>query len=110
MIDETFSRIEARLKSAGGLNPDSREELITLIGSLKTEVSELAKNDAERASDISRLTETSATAATHDERDEKSVASATQSLESTVQEFEAQHPQLVERVNRLCVILSNMGI
>ena len=108
MIDETFARIEGRIQSSD-LPETSRAELMELIASLRTEIGALEKKDPEKAKDRAQFADQS-TLSAQEASAASAAASRGSSLESTVESFEAQHPQLVERVNRVCVILSNMGI
>lgn len=106
MIDETIARIEGRIRSSE-LSDSSREELIQLLASLRSEIGDLAKEDPAQAKNLALFADQSTLAAQGETAD---LAQSSSGLESSVAEFEAQHPQLVERVNRVCVILSNMGI
>jgi hypothetical protein len=105
MIDETFSRLEQQIRLAE-LSDPARSELIELLASLKSEVGELNKKDPAEAKSLASFADHSIRLA-----QESSVPAKTPpTFEDSVQEFEIKHPQLVERVNRVCVILSNMGI
>lgn len=103
MIDETISRIEGRIRSSE-LSVECRAELIELLSSLRGEIGALAEENPDKAKELAAYADESTQAAQGE--GEKSVPHSASSME----EFEAQHPELVERVNRLCVILSNMGI
>ena len=52
MIRETISDIEARLQNSSSLSPETRRELTELLARLKSEVTELARTDADQAASI----------------------------------------------------------
>ena len=49
MVEETITQIEARIKKTKSLNDERKKELLDLLSTLKTEVSQLSKTDAEDA-------------------------------------------------------------
>ena len=110
MIQETISKIETKLQQSGALDAKGRGELLELLGTLKTEILELSKTDAEQARRIAGLTDASARAATGEEGNPEALQSSLKDLVASVDGFEGSHPRLVELVNRLATALSNLGI
>ena len=110
MIDETISKLEARLREAGNLSPERKAELVQLLGTLKAEVVELSKTNREGAQSITRFTEASALEATRLERNAKLQELSLEGLKSSVEGFEESHPKLVQAVNSISQTLSNLGI
>jgi hypothetical protein len=110
MIRDTISEIEAKLKNAGALSDDAKRELGDLLGKLKTEITELARTDADQAASIAGFAQTSAHEATRSEKNPERLQLSIDGLSASVDGFEESHPQLVQIVNRICTTLSNLGI
>jgi len=110
MIRETISEIESRLQSAGSLNEQTKRELSDLLSKLKSEVTELARTDADQARSIAGFAESSTHEATRPEKKPELLQLSLDGLSASVEGFEESHPQLVQVVNRICTTLSNLGI
>ncbi len=110
MIQDTISKIEERLRQSGSLSPETRQELLKLLASLKTEITEFSKTNTEQAQSIAGFTQASAHEATRTEKNPELLEHAVGGLEKSVEGFEESHPQLVQLVNRIATILSNLGI
>jgi len=110
MIDDTISKIEAKLKDAGSITEESKRELARLLGTLKTEITELSKTHAEEAQSIAGFAQTSAHEATREEKNPELLKLSLEGLATSVDGFEKSHPSLVQIVNRICTMLSNLGI
>ena len=52
MIQETIAKIETQLQKSSAGAGDNRAELLGLLGTLKAEIAELSKTDAEQAQSI----------------------------------------------------------
>jgi len=109
-LDETISKIESRIEAAPALNDTNRGELLKLLGQLKTEVAQLSTTHQEDAESIASFAEVSAREAMRGSRNPQLIEHSIGGLESSVGGFEKSHPQLVEVVNRIAGMLSNMGI
>lgn len=112
MIQETISKIEARLRESE-LNKGSardKEELLALLASLKSEVAELSATQAEQAQSIAGFTAVSAHEATRETPNRELMDLSLRGLASSVQGYEQSHPRLVQLVNSICTTLSNLGI
>ena len=110
MLQETISKIEARLKNAGTLKDDQKTELLQLLSTLKGEITTLSDTHGERAQSIAGFTEVSTHEATRAEKHPELLKLSVQGLASSVEGFEKSHPSLVALVNRIATTLSNMGI
>jgi hypothetical protein len=110
MIEETLTKIEARLRKGGTLAEEQRTELLGLLSTLKTEIGELSKTHSERAQSITAFTEVSTHEATRQERDPQLLRLSLEGLSASVQGFETSHPKLVEIVNSISLMLSNSGV
>lgn len=108
MIDDTITKIQRRLEQSAHLAPEKRQELLDLIAQLKTEIAGVS--DADQVRSIAGFAEMSAHEATRVERRPETMKTAISGLESTVQGFEAAHPQLTAVVNRIAHALSSLGI
>jgi hypothetical protein len=110
MIEDTIGKIETRIKGAEAVKEDRRQELLHLLGTLKTEVAELSKTHEEQAQSIAGFTEVSTHEATRTEQNPELLSLSLKGLGSSVQGFEESHPRLVQIVNSISSTLSNLGI
>ena len=110
MIDETLAKIEERIRGAGSLPEARKTELLDLFRQLRGEVTQLSQTDQEAARIIARHTQQSTEKATASTADQTQVQESLKSLTDSVEEFEESHPRLVALVDRICVMLSGMGI
>lgn len=113
MIEETIKEIEKKIKKSeesGGEKDKNMEDLVQLLDTLKTEIAELSKTHAEQAESIAGFAKVSTHEATRSEQNAELLTLSVKGLTSSVEGFENSHPKLVEIVNRISVMLSNMGI
>lgn len=110
MIDDTIGKIEDRIEGSETIRDDRRRELLQLLGTLKTEVAELAKTHREQARSIAGFAEVSTHEATRNQQNPELLQLSLQGFRSSVEEFEKSHPQLVRIVNAVSHTLSNLGI
>ena len=107
MSGNALDQIERKLQQAQGLDAGTREELLTLVTHLKSEMEMLGDEHAESIAGF-------AGAATHEamrsERNPDLLEHAVLGLSGSVKELEAEHPRTVEIVNGICTMLSNLGI
>ena len=94
MIQEHIDQIESKVRDAKNVPSETQAEILSLLESLKAEIATLAKAREEKGS----------------EEEEGRAEGAIHELTRSVEGFEASHPELVANVNRLAMILSNMGI
>jgi len=110
MLEPTITNIENKIRQNCSIEDKEKAELLQLLGSLKNEISELSKTDKEHAESITGFAQTSTHEATRKEKNEQLLDLSLKGLTSSVDELESSHPRLVEIVNRISHILSNMGI
>ncbi len=110
MIEDTIKNIEARIQSSDTIKDDRRRELLQLLGTLRAEVAQLSKTHSEQAESIAGFAELSTREATREKRDPQLLNLSLKGLNSSVQEFEGSHPELVQIVNTISSTLANLGI
>ena len=110
MIEDRIRKIEARIHGTEKLPAETKEELLSLLESLKKEIAELAESHGEDADSVTRFTEASAHEATRSEQKPQLLEAAIEGLNASVEEFEVTHPKLADTINRIAMILSNMGM
>jgi hypothetical protein len=110
MVEETITQIEAKIKKAKSLNDERKRELLNLLSTLKTEVSELSKTHPEHTQSITSFAEVSIHEAIREEKNPQLLKLALRGLSTSAERFENSHPKLVEIVNSICLTLSNIGI
>jgi hypothetical protein len=110
MIEETIKKIESRIRSAEAITGKSKSELLTLVATLKSEITILSKTRAEHAESITGFIDRSTHEATRREKNPELLRLSLAGLEESVKGFEASHPQLVQQVNYVCTMLANVGI
>lgn len=110
MIEETVAKIEARIQSAGAINPGRKRELAQLLGTLRAEVAALSKTHGEQAQSIAGFTDISTHEATRTEQNPELLKTSLKGLTGSVAGFEKSHPRLVQIVNSISQTLSNLGI
>ncbi len=103
MIEETISKLEARLKSSSALPTASRDELLQLLGTLKQEVADVAKAHGGDTEHIIGYTPVRADAPSRSEP-------LNDQLRNFVASVETSHPQFVQILNRITEILADLGI
>lgn len=110
MIEDTISKIEARIQGADSIKDERRRELLQLLGTLKSEISNISKTHGEAAESIAGFTERSAHEATRSSQNPELLNLSLKGMNSSVEGFEKSHPQLVQIVNSISHTLSNLGI
>lgn len=110
MIEETIEKIEAKLRGADSIKEDRKQELLQLLGHLKSEVVTLSKTHEEQAQSIAGFTQISTHEATRGQQNPELLKLSLNGLTSSVEELEQSHPKLVQVVNSISNTLSNLGI
>ncbi len=110
MIEKTISEIEAQIGGAEAVSAERKQELLKLLGTLKTEVAALSKTHSEQADSIAGFAKVSAHEATRVDQNPQLRELSNQDLVSSVSGFEQSHPKLVQIVNRISQTLSDLGI
>lgn len=110
MINGTLAKIEETIRRHKNLSDKDRTELIELFGSLKLELKELSKIRAEETESLVGFIERSTHEASRQKKNPKLLKLSIDGISESVREFEVSHPKLVEDVNYISSVLSNMGI
>ena len=110
MIQDTISEIESKVSSADNVSAERKQELLKLLGTLKTEVAELSKTRGEQADSIAGFASLSTHEATRTEPNPQLRELSLQGLQSSVEDLEQSHPRLTQAVNRISKMLSDWGI
>lgn len=110
MIEKIVKKIEATVAGTPSISDEKRNQLLTLISELKSEITKLSETDKDSALDIAHKTHVSARHATQQDSDGNQFAAALDDLKSTVDTFEVSHPGLVSTVNAFCNALADIGI
>ena len=110
MIEKTISEIEAKIRGTGTVNEAHKQELLGLLGKLKSEVGSLERTHSEEAKTIAQSVQATTQEATRANQNPESLQHSVAGLRSSVEGFEQSHPQLVQVVNSLSNMLSNLGI
>jgi predicted TIM-barrel enzyme len=110
MLAETLAKLEMNIRTSDAIEADKKAELLRLLSTLQAEIAVLEPTHAEHAANVVELTERSMQEVIRQTKDPELIASATQGLSASVEELEVSHPQLVQVVNALSMLLSNMGI
>jgi hypothetical protein len=110
MLKAAITNIENKIQHNTSIKDKEKTELLQLLSSLRDEVSELSKTDKEHAESITGFAQISAHEATRKDKNEDLLDLSLKGLTSSVNELESSHPKLVEIVNRISYMLSNMGI
>jgi hypothetical protein len=110
MLQHTLEKIENKIKDASNIPEANKTEYLELLQNLNHEINELQKSQKEKAQSIKGFTKVSAHEITRDEIDPGLIKISIDGLSSSVKEFEASHPKLVQTVNAICDFLSKIGI
>ena len=110
MIEKTISEIEAKIGGADSVSAERKQELLKLLGTLKTEVAKLSKTHGEQADSIAGFARLSTHEATRTDQNPELRELSVQGLRSSVTGFELTHPQLAQIVNSISNTLANLGI
>ena len=107
---KSLHNIEQRIHENPNIDQVTKAELLRLLTTLKSEIATLEHTHVEHAESVVGLAERSVHEATRQPKDPQRADSALQELAESVAELEVSHPQLVNAVNAISVLLSNIGI
>lgn len=105
-----IEELEKKIESASQIDAKIKEDLLDLMRSLKTELADLKEIHPKTAHVIADKTQVSAEKILISDNKQNELQEHIDGLQETVGEFEASHPKLVQIVNRLCMMLSDIGI
>jgi Domain of unknown function (DUF4404) len=107
---KSLNDVEKCVRENSDIDPTTKAELLRLLITLKSEIATLEHTHAEHAESVLGLAERSMHEAIRQPKDPQLAASALKELAASVAELEVSHPQLVNVVNAISVLLSNIGI
>jgi hypothetical protein len=110
MIEETIKKIESRIKATETISGTTKSELLTLVSTLKSEITDLSRTRVEHAESITGFIDRSMHEATRKERNPELLRLSLAGLAESVKGFEASHPRLVSQVNYISTMLANAGL
>jgi hypothetical protein len=110
MIEKTIDEIEAKIRGANSVGDERKNELLQLLGTLKSEIGKLEKTHIEHAQSIADFAKISAHEATREKQNPQLREISITGLRSSVAGFEQSHPKLVQIVNSISNTLANLGI
>jgi Mg2+ and Co2+ transporter CorA len=110
MIETTISEIEAKISGAESVSAERKQELLRLLGTLKTEVAKLSQTNSEQADSIAGFAQLSAHEAMRAKQNPRLRELSLQGLRSSVVDLEHSHPRLAQIVNSISKTLSDLGI
>jgi hypothetical protein len=110
MINDTLAKIESAIKRVNTLDTKNKAELVALLTKLKTEIAGLPPSQMERASSLANFAQAAAHEAARENADDQLKTISIDGLARSVKSFEVSHPVLVDTVNRICLMLAQMGI
>jgi len=107
---DSLTRLETKIQEATDLSAQHKAELLILLADLKDELASLSTTYEEHAHSITSFTDISTHEATRQTKNQQLLQIAIEGLSTSVDELEASHPELVATVNKLCNLLSSLGI
>jgi Mg2+ and Co2+ transporter CorA len=110
MVDKTISRIEDRIRGNESLSGEKKQEMLSLIGDLRSEIAGLEKTHHNDARSIAGYTETSVHEATRDDRNPELLKHTLDGLSLSVRRFEVSHSRLTGLINNIGQTLWKLGI
>jgi hypothetical protein len=110
MLDETLAKLETNIRQSDAIKADNKAELLRLLTTLQSEIAALEHTHAEHAESVVGFTERSTHEVIRQTKNPQLVDIALQGLSASVEELEVSHPQLVDLVNAISMLLANIGI
>jgi hypothetical protein len=107
---DILAELEAKIKNANSLDQADQTEILKLLADLKSEIARLPQTHEEPARNIEGFTHLSTHQASRQNEDHQLLSIALEGLSKSVEGLEISHPDLVNAVNKISTILSNMGI
>lgn len=110
MVDKTITRIEERIRENVSLNAEKKQELLSLIGDLRNEMTGLEKTHHNDARSIAGYAESSVHEATRDDINPDLLKHSLDGMSLSARRFEISHPQLTGLINTIGQTLWKLGI
>jgi F0F1-type ATP synthase membrane subunit b/b' len=110
MIQDDLDKIEKMLMQSAAVKESGKAELLDLLTTLRKEIDDLSQTHYEHAESIVGFARLSAHEAVRRKKNTALLSLSIEGLTSSVEGFEISHPKLTEIVNKLCTMISNLGI
>lgn len=110
MIKDTLKKIETKIQASGSITEGSKAEMLTLLATLETEITNLSELEAEHAESIAGFIERSTHEAIRQKKNPELLTLSLEGLSASVKGFEESHPRLVADINYISNVLATMGI
>jgi Domain of unknown function (DUF4404) len=110
MALDRLGHLEARIHETHELSPQQKEELLRLVSELKEVMAAFPTSPEAHAPSPPRATDTAEAEMTRQDTPRHPLRSAIDDVSTSVEAFEASHPELINAVNQISTLLANMGI
>ncbi|MDE2290900.1 MAG: DUF4404 family protein [Elusimicrobia bacterium] len=110
MLDEAIKKLEDAVRRVDTKDAAERDELLKALKALKAEAARLSEREAEGARSVAGFMAVAAHEAARRERPEGLLKHSLEGLSLSAKGFETSHPELVELLDRICVMLARIGI
>ena len=110
MALDRLGHLEARIHETHELSPQQKEELLRLVSELKEAMAAFPTTPEAHAPSRARVTDAAAAETTRPDTPQHPLRSTMDDVSTSVEAFEASHPELVNTVNQISTLLANMGI
>jgi Mg2+ and Co2+ transporter CorA len=111
MIQDTLKKIEDLVRTSAQASPETKQELMRLMGELSSELATLERTHQQHAHSIAGFAEAATRqATTPSERPPSPEEDARAGLAASVREFETSHPRLTGLVRAISDALAGVGI
>jgi hypothetical protein len=110
MALDRLGQLEARIHESHELSPQQKEELLQLVSELKEAMAELPTTHEAQPPSSTRVPDLAAAETTRQDTPQHPLRRAMDDVSTSVEAFEASHPDLVNTVNQISTLLANMGI
>jgi len=110
MALDRLGQLEARIHESHDLNPQQKAELLQLLAELKAAMAERSITEIAPPQGPTSAPDSSAPEGTRQDTPQHPVRMAMDDLSSSIEAFEASHPEFVNTVNHISTFLANIGI
>ena len=107
-MDSTLKNIKQKIASLDSVSIDDRAELNVLVENLHQELSTMAVDDSVKAAKVGDVVQSTADRAL--QGDVETVQTTIDDFSSSIGKLEVTHPKLTDIVNRICMMLADIGI
>ncbi|NOY70105.1 MAG: hypothetical protein GXP53_11600 [Deltaproteobacteria bacterium] len=110
MLTHTLSKLETKIKASPNIPDDKKDEYLSLLTELNTQINLLSNDDREKAKSIAGFTEVSTQQAVREEINPDLLKISADGLAESAREIGASYPKLTSLANDICNLLSRLGI